>query len=65
VSTRRSPAAGATDEAARFLAFAVPGLAPLLAGELAAIPGVLVQGQGFDGRSDVVLVTAEPSASSA
>jgi 23S rRNA G2445 N2-methylase RlmL len=59
---RRAQAAGATDKAARFFALAVPGLAPLLAAELAAVPGVRVQDQGYDGRSDVVLFTAEPSA---
>jgi 23S rRNA G2445 N2-methylase RlmL len=61
-ASRRAQAPGETDTAARLFAFAVPGLAPLLAAELAAIPGVRVQDQGFDGRSDVVLFTAEPSA---
>jgi 23S rRNA G2445 N2-methylase RlmL len=51
-----------TDKAARFFAFAVPGLGSLLAAELVSVPGVRVQDQGFDGRSDVVLFTAESSA---
>lgn len=59
---RRAQAAGVTDKAPRFFAFAVPGLGPLLAAELVSVPGVHVQDQGFDGRSDVVLFTAESSA---
>ena len=46
----------------RFFAFAVPGLAPLVAAELASIPGVSLQDRGFDGRSDVLCFTAGLSA---
>jgi 23S rRNA G2445 N2-methylase RlmL len=43
-------------------AFAVAGLATQLADELANVAGVEVQDVGLDGRSDVVLFTAEASA---
>jgi SAM-dependent methyltransferase len=36
-------------------AMAVPGLAPLVARSLGALPGVTVQDSGFDGRADVVV----------
>ena len=49
---------GAPGEPARMFAFAVPGLAGLLAGELEAIEGVRALETGFDGRSDVVTFTA-------
>lgn len=52
-------AAGAATSGPRFFAFAVPGLASLLAAELESIHGVHVQDTGFDGRADVVLFTAE------
>ncbi|HZD02327.1 MAG TPA: methyltransferase domain-containing protein [Actinomycetes bacterium] len=55
-------AGGGAGSAVRFFAFAVPGLAPLLAAELASIPSVSIEDRGFDGRSDVVCFTAEPSA---
>jgi hypothetical protein len=44
---------------ARLFGLAVPGLAPLLGRELESIDGVQVSGRGFDGRSDVVVFTAE------
>ncbi|MGB6453338.1 MAG: hypothetical protein WBH47_02515, partial [Streptosporangiaceae bacterium] len=47
---------------ARMFAVALPGLGQLLAEELQAIEGVQAQASGFDGRSDVVSFTAEPSA---
>lgn len=37
----------------------MPGLAPLVRGELAELPGVTVTDTGFDGRSDLVLFEAE------
>ncbi|MGH3320259.1 MAG: TRM11 family SAM-dependent methyltransferase [Streptosporangiaceae bacterium] len=37
------------------LATVVPGLAPLVSGELGSHPAITVTGTGFDGRSDVVL----------
>ncbi len=43
-------------------ATAVPGLGPLLAREIDATEGLASQGAGFDGRSDVVLFDATPSA---
>jgi 23S rRNA G2445 N2-methylase RlmL len=46
----------------RMFAFAVPGLAPLLSDELGVAAGVTVHDSGFDGRSDVVLFSAQPSA---
>jgi tRNA G10 N-methylase Trm11 len=46
----------------RLIAFAVPGLARLLAEELDSMAGVRVEDTGRDGRADVVLFTAEPSA---
>lgn len=46
----------------RLIAFAVPGLAGLLAEELDSMAGVRVEDTGRDGRADVVLFTAEPSA---
>jgi tRNA G10 N-methylase Trm11 len=48
--------------ATRLIAFAVPGLAELLAEELQSLAGVRVEGTGRDGRADVVLFTAEASA---
>jgi 23S rRNA G2445 N2-methylase RlmL len=47
--------------ATRLIAFAVPGLAAQLAAELESFPGVRVEDAGFDGRSDVVLFTADGS----
>src|SRR6266545_65730 len=41
-------------------ATAVPGLSPLVNRELAALPGVTVEGSGFDGRSDVAVFEAAP-----
>ncbi len=55
---RPAPDAGAT----RLIAFAVPGLAGLLAAELRAMPGVRVEATGHDGRADVVLFSAEAPA---
>lgn len=43
-------------------AVAIPGLGQLLVEELQAIDGVQARASGFDGRSDVVSFTAEPSA---
>ena len=45
--------------ATRLIAFAVPGLAAQFAAELESFPGVRVEDEGFDGRSDVVLFTAD------
>ncbi len=53
-----SSTAGAT----RLIAFAVPGLAASLAGELRSMAGVTVQDTGSDGRADVVLLAAEAPA---
>jgi 23S rRNA G2445 N2-methylase RlmL len=39
-------------------ATAVPGLAPVVRQELSGLPGITVQGSGFDGRSDVILFAA-------
>jgi tRNA G10 N-methylase Trm11 len=50
---------GAPSEPARMFAFAVPGLAGLLAGELEAIEGIRALETGFDGRSDIVTFTAD------
>lgn len=61
-ATLRRQAPGGAGRAVRFFAFAVPGLAPVLVAELESMPGVGVQDQGFDGRSDVVSFTAESSA---
>jgi 23S rRNA G2445 N2-methylase RlmL len=68
-SNRSSPRAlrsskpnAATTGATRLTAFAVPGLAAQLAAVLESLPGVRVQDSGFDGRSDVVLFTADGSA---
>jgi tRNA G10 N-methylase Trm11 len=44
------------------IAFAVPGLASLLAEELRSLAGVRVEDTGWDGRADVLLFTAEPAA---
>ncbi len=66
--TSRAPAPAArygaptTTAPARLIALAVPGMAALLAAELRSTPGVHVQDSGSDGRADVVLFTAEPSA---
>lgn len=46
----------------RLIALTVPGMAALLAAELRSTAGVHVQDTGTDGRADVVLFTAEPSA---
>jgi 23S rRNA G2445 N2-methylase RlmL len=46
----------------RLIALAVPGLAGLLAEELQSMPGVRVEDTGRDGRADVVLFSADPSA---
>lgn len=46
----------------RMFATCNPGLAPLLAQELAAIDGITVRDNGFDGRVDVVLFEAATSA---
>lgn len=48
--------------ATRLIALAVPGLAAQLAAELESFPGVQIEESGFDGRSDVVLFTADGSA---
>jgi 23S rRNA G2445 N2-methylase RlmL len=50
------------DEALRAFALAVPGLGPLLGDELRSIAGVGVRDVGFNGRSDVVLMTVETAA---
>jgi 23S rRNA G2445 N2-methylase RlmL len=57
---RGGPSTGGSNppSGTRFLGFAVPGLGPVLAEELAALPGVRVEDSGFDGRADVVLFTA-------
>src|SRR4051794_21961445 len=61
--SRRPSTGGANPPSGtRFLGFAVPGLGPVLAEELAALPGVRVEDSGFDGRADVVLFTATPPA---
>lgn len=36
----------------------IPGLAPLVARELADLPGITVQDSGFDGRSDLIVFEA-------
>jgi len=46
----------------RLIAFAIPGLAGLLAEELESMAGVRVEDTGRDGRADVVLFSAETSA---
>jgi 23S rRNA G2445 N2-methylase RlmL len=46
----------------RLIAFAIPGLAGLLAEELESMAGVRVEDTGRDGRADVVLFSAEASA---
>jgi 23S rRNA G2445 N2-methylase RlmL len=46
----------------RLMAFTVPGLAGELAGEIASLVGMQVDDVGHDGRSDVVLFTAEAPA---
>jgi tRNA G10 N-methylase Trm11 len=46
----------------RLIAFAVPGLAGLLAEELESMAGVRIEDTGRDGRADVVLFSAEASA---
>ena len=56
---RPGPARGEAPSApARMFAFAVPGLAGLLARELGAIEGIRALETGFDGRSDIVTFTA-------
>ena len=62
MSTRGAPPARGTAAQTRLIAFAVPGLAEPLAGELRSMPGVRVQDTGRDGRADVVLCTAEAAA---
>jgi tRNA G10 N-methylase Trm11 len=59
---RGAPPARGTAAVTRLVAFAVPGLAEALAGELRSMPGVAVQDTGRDGRADVVLCTAEAAA---
>ena len=61
-ATRSEKAKSTTAGASRLIAFAVPGLAALLAEELQSIAGVRVEDTGRDGRADVVLFTAEASA---
>jgi 23S rRNA G2445 N2-methylase RlmL len=39
----------------RMFATCIPGLAPLVSDELATLPGVTVNGTGFDGRADLIL----------
>lgn len=39
----------------RMFVTAIPGLAPIVTRELAALPGVRVKDTGFDGRSDVIV----------
>jgi putative RNA methylase family UPF0020 len=43
----------------RMFATAIPGLAPILQRALDDLPGVIAEGCGFDGRSDVVVFAAE------
>ncbi len=50
----------ASRKAVRMFATAVPGLSPLVNRELATLPGVTVEGSGFDGRSDVAVFEAAP-----
>ncbi|MGH3156862.1 MAG: TRM11 family SAM-dependent methyltransferase [Streptosporangiaceae bacterium] len=47
--------------AGRMFAMAIHGLAPLLGEEIAELDGAVVQDQGFDGRSDVVLFDLPPA----
>ena len=61
-STRGVKAATSRTGPTRLIAFTIPGLAGLLAEELDSMAGVRVEDSGRDGRADVVLFTAEPSA---
>jgi tRNA G10 N-methylase Trm11 len=61
-SARREKATTSRPGPTRLIAFTVPGLAGLLAEELRSMAGVRVEDTGRDGRADVVLFAAEPSA---
>lgn len=50
----------ATPDATRLYATCVPGLAPIVRRQMAALPGIVVTDIGFDGRSDLILFEATP-----